>query len=238
MKINTLIVDDDPNWRTIVAKFVGMNPLLNLVGVCESALEGYGQIAEGNVDLLICDIEMPEMSGLSLVRSIQNPPLTIFITSHSNYALDCYEVSPIDFLLKPLDLERFLKSIEKARKHFENKIDKGHIEPYFFIREDLSYTQIAYNEVLFIKAQENFVQIVAKNKTYMPILSISKLEEILRGDVFLRVHRSYIVHRAAISKITKNHVVLNTGQEIPIGDQYRNKISNKHIEGNFVSRGS
>ena len=120
MKINTLIIDDDPNWQKIISKFVLMNPLLTLVGTCSSAMEGYTKMTETEIDLLICDIEMPDMTGLDFVKSIRNAPLVIFVTSHRDYALACYEVSPIDFLLKPLELDRFLQSIEKVRHRLAN----------------------------------------------------------------------------------------------------------------------
>jgi DNA-binding LytR/AlgR family response regulator len=236
MKINTLIIDDDSNWQKIISKFVQMNTALNLVGVCGSAMEGYSKLMELEVDLLICDVEMSDMSGLSFVKSIRNPPLVIFVTAHRDYAIDCYEVSPVDFLLKPLDLERFLKSIEKVRQRHLNPTETTAIEPYFFVRENLSYLQIAYKEVEYMKAQENFLQIVTTKETYMPILSITKMEEYLKGDAFLRVHRSYLVNRSAISMIGKNDIVLKSGKTIPIGDQYRTLINRKHIEGNLVSR--
>lgn len=236
MKINTLIIDDSLDWRKIISKFVGMNPVLNLIGSCASAMEGYAQISEHEVDLLICDIEMPDLSGLSFVRSLKNPPLVVFVTAHRDYALDCYEVSPVDFLLKPLNYERFLSAIEKVRHRLENSPETSSIEPYFFVRESLHYVQIRYKDVLYIKSQENFVQIVTAEHKYLPLLTIAKLEEKLKDEVFLRVHRSYIVHRDAIMKITKNHIILRGGHEIPIGDQYRSKINQKHIEAHNISR--
>ena len=197
------------------------------------------QSAEQDIDLLICDIEMPNMSGLNFVKNLQNPPLTIFVTMYRDYALDCYDISPIDFLLKPLDLDRFFKSIEKVRKHLEQVGGTpSSIEPYFFIRENQNYVQIRYKDVLYIKSQDNFVHIVTAEQIFMPSLSISKLEEKLKNDIFLRVHRSYLVHRNAIAKVMKNDIILTNGQEIPIGDQYRNKINQKHIDGYNISSAS
>ncbi|AYQ31481.1 LytTR family DNA-binding domain-containing protein [Runella sp. SP2] len=236
MKIKTLVVDDDVNWQKIIGKFVQMHPNLELVGVCGSAMEGYGKMSDVEVDLLICDIEMPEMSGLSFVKSIRHRPFVIFVTAHRDYALDCYEVSPVDFLLKPLELDRFLMAIEKVKERFVNVEETSHVEPYFFVRENSNYIQIAYKDVLYMKAQENYLQIVTKQASYSPIVSISKMEEQLRGEVFMRVHRSYLVHRSAIQAITKNEIVLTSGDSIPIGEQYRNQITRKHIEGNLISR--
>lgn len=238
MKINTLIIDDNLDWQKIISKLVQLNPLLNLVGVCDSAMQAYAKLVEGEIDLLICDIEMPDMSGLQLIKSLRSAPFVIFVTAHRDYALDCYEVSPIDFLLKPIELERFLQSIEKVRLKYINTPDTLEIEPYFFVRENLNYVQILYKDVLYMKAQENFLLIVTTTQNYLPILSITKMEEQLKGDKFLRVHRSFIVNRSAIRVISKNDITLSNGQSIPIGEQYRTQINRKHIDGNLVSRSS
>lgn len=227
MKINTIIIDDDAEWREILSQLVAINPLIQLEGVFDSALAAYACLNEKNIDLLICDIEMAPISGLDFVKSIKNPPLTIFVTAHRDYALDCYEVSPVDFLVKPIEPLRFLQSIEKVRLRLTEA--PNHLEPYFYVWENKAYVQINYNEVLYIKANGNFVQIVTSDQSYMPAGTIAKLEEKLKVDVFLRVHRSYLVHRSAILKVTKNEVILRSGQEIPIGEQFREKITQKHI---------
>lgn len=213
-----------------------MNPILKLVGVCESAFEAYAKLTEQEIDLLICDIEMPDVSGIGLAKSLPNGPLIIFVTSHQHYAFDCYEVSPVDFLLKPLNFERFLQSIEKARQRILSKPEDITLSPYFFVRDGNNYEQIAYHDVLYMKADEHFLQIITPTRTYRPMLSITKMEGQLKGDVFLRVHRSYLVHRLAIQTITKNDIVLINGEVVPLGDQYRSQISRKHIEGNLINR--
>jgi DNA-binding LytR/AlgR family response regulator len=236
MRINTLIVDDNLVWQKIISKFVQLNPILSLVGVCGSPMEAYAKLVDGDIDLLICDIEMPEMSGLQFVKSLRITPMVIFVSAHRDYALDCYEVSPVDFLLKPLDLNRFLKSIEKVRLRYLNQNGMVEIEPYFFIRENLNNVQIPYKDVIYMKAQENFLQIVTSTKSFLPILSISKMEEQIKGDRFLRVHRSFLVNRSEISLIGKNEIMLSNGLSIPIGDQYRTQINRKHLDGNLVTR--
>ena len=110
------------------------------------------------------------------------------------------------------------------------------VEPYFYIWENRAYIQINYKDVLYIKADGNFVQIVTNDQIYMPASTITKLEEKLKADVFLRVHRSFLVHRNAIQKVTRNEVILRNGQEIPLGEQYRSKITQKHIEAFNISQ--
>lgn len=234
MKINTLIIDDSPEWRDILVRLAKMNPIINLVAVCESALEAYTHIADGAIQLIICDIEMHPISGLDFIKNLTDSPLVIFVTAHQGYALNCYEVSPLDFLVKPIEPVRFFKSIEKARKRLTEASEA--VEPYFYIWENKAYVQIHYRDVLYIKAEGNFVQIVTPEQMYMPAGTITKMEEKLKPDIFLRVHRSFLVHRNAIAKVTRNEVVLRSGQEIPIGDQYRNKINQKQIEAYAVLR--
>lgn len=236
MKINTLVIDDEPLWRAFMGKFVQMNPILNLVGSCASAMEAYAMLAETPIDLLICDIEMPEMSGISFLKSLRSAPLVIFVTAHRDYALACYEVSPVDFLMKPLEPERFLVSIEKVRHRLLISPQTATVEPYFFVRENMNYVQIAYRDVLYMKVQENFLQIITLTQTYMPTLSVTKMEEQLQGNFFLRVHRAYLVNRSVIHLITKNDIVLTTGEIIPIGDQYRTQLNRRHMAGKIINR--
>lgn len=238
MKINTLIIDDNVDWQKIISKVVQLNPILNLVGVCSSVMEAYAKLVDGKIDLLICDIEMPDMSGLQFVKSLRITPMVIFVSAHRDFALDCYEVSPVDFLLKPLDFDRFLQSIEKVRLRYLSPPENGEIEPYFFIRENLNLYQIPNKDVIYMKAQENFLQIVTATQSFLPVLSITKMEEQIKGDRFLKVHRSFLVNRSEISLIGKNEIILSNGLAVPIGDQYRTQINRKHIEGNIVRRNS
>jgi two-component system, LytTR family, response regulator LytT len=211
-------------------------PILNLVGTCPSAMEAYARLAHEEIDLLICDIEMPQVTGLGLARSLAGGPLILFVTSHSHYALPSYEVAPVDFLLKPIDPERFMRSIERVRQRLLTDPESIPVAPYFFIRENHDYVQIPYHDVLYIRSQDHFLQVVTSQKTYLPMLPLSKMEEQLKGDVFLRVHRSYLVHRGAIQVITKNEIYLTNGDAIPIGDQYRAKISRLHVDGNLIRK--
>lgn len=234
--INTLIVDDDPHARLILSRVVQLNPLLTLVGASASALEAYAVLATHEVDLLICDIEMPDMNGLEFVRHMQHPPLVIFLTSHRDYALACYDVSPVDFMVKPLDPVRFFAAIEKVRQRLSNLPELAVTEPYFFVREGQQYVQIRCNDVLYMKVDDSVLQIVTTTQTYSPILSITKLEEQLKSDLFVRVHRAYLVLRSAIHRIGKHELVLTSGDVIPIGDQYEKALHRKHVAGRVVSR--
>lgn len=238
IKMNTLVIDDDKLWQKSITKFVQMNPHLELVGVCGTAVEAYTMMTEKEIDLIVSDIEMPEMSGIDFIKSIQNPPLVIFVTSHRDYALDCYDVSPVDFMVKPLEVPRFFQSIEKAKQRFVSPVESLTIKPYLFIRENNNFVQIAYHDIEYMISEDNFLRIMTPEKVYSPILSLSKMEQSLKGDVFLRIHRSFMVNREAIQRITKNEVILKSGKALSIGDQYRNQINRKHIDDYLVSRNS
>lgn len=236
MKISTLILDDDPHWRTIIQKIVERTPLLYLVKTCSSVMDTYQVLTDRDIDLIICDIEMPDMSGLSFIRSLSKPPLVIFLTAHSSFTLDSYDVSAVDYLLKPVEYGRFLQSIEKVRQRLLPHLEAKTIDPYFIIRESLSYVQIACKDVIFMKAQDNQLHILTTTQTFIPILTIAKIEEQIKNDLFLRVHRSYMINRSFIRLIGREEIVLTTGHIIPIGNQYRNDIVHKHIEKNLISR--
>ena len=235
-KINTLIVDDDPHSRDITSRITRLNPLLDLIGISASALDAYAVLAEKAVDLLICDIEMPQINGIEFVQQLQNPPLVIFLTAHPHYALACYEVSPVDFLMKPLDPVRFFASIEKVRQRQQNPSEPSVTDPYFFVRDGQDYVQIRCNDVLYMQADNDLLNIVTTSQTYFPILSISRLEEKLDNDLFIRVHRSYVVRRTAIERISKNELILTSGHTIPIGEQYRAVFQRKHMDPHYISR--
>lgn len=235
-KITTLIVDDDPHSRDITSRIVRLNPLLDLLGISASALEAYAVLAEKEIDLLICDIEMPDMSGLQFVQRLQRPPLVVFMTAHPHYALSCYEVSPVDFLLKPLDPVRFFASIEKVRQRLGNPADTGAADPYFFVRDGQDYVQIRCHDVLYMQAENDLLHIVTGKQTYAPLMSISRMEEKLKNDLFIRVHRSYLVCRSAINRVSKNELMLTSGHHIPIGDQYCDQFHRRHVAEQFISR--
>jgi DNA-binding LytR/AlgR family response regulator len=234
MKIKTLVIDDDPHWQKILSKMVEINPFLELLGIHGSAMEAYAQL--GDTELLICDIELPDMKGIDFVKSLRQSPMVIFVTSHADYALDCYEVAPVDFLLKGFPMERFLKSIERVRAYHQNTSFAPVIDPHFFVRDGLNYVQIRYRDVLYMKSQDNNLLIVTPEQTYSPVLTIPKIEEHLKGGLFLRVHRSFLINRAAIKMIIKNEIILTNGDAIPIGDQYRALLNRKLMANNLISR--
>ncbi len=236
MKLNTLVIDDDPKGGKVLSRFVALNPRLEFMGAYGTAIAAHTAMTEGRVDVLICRIELADTSGIEFVKNLEQPPLTVFVSAFAALAVACFEVGAADFLLEPFDYNRFMKGIERIYARFEAKTAIPFIEPYFFVREKLNYIQIAYKDVLYIKAKENFVQIVTNGQSFLTLSSITQLAEKLDKVVFLRVHRSYIVQRAAITLVNKQEIILTNGQSIPVGEQYRTVIHEQHIDRYNVSK--
>lgn len=236
MQIKTLILDDDPLWQQSLSKLVLLHPSLQLVEIGSNALEGYQILAEKAIDLLICDIEMPEVNGIEWIKNLTHPPLVVLVTSHQEYALDGYEISPVDFLVKPLDVARFFKSIDRVKERLSQTQSFSTVSPYLFIREQNAYIQIPYHQIEYMESEDNILKIITPTKIFQPILTIGKMEQFLKGDVFIRIHRSFLVNREAIVRISKNEITTQSGKVLPIGDQYRDQISQSHIKNHLITR--
>ena len=213
MKINCIVIDDEQLARKGLSNLIKEVSFLNLVGVFSNPLEALTIIKEENIDLMFLDIHMPKMSGLELLKSLSNPPLTIITTAYSNHALEGYELNVTDYLLKPIPFERFIKSVNKIKDYVElkSKIAEGKkSEDYFFIKCENRLEKIMYDEVLFVEALQNYVILHTTGKKYISYLTFKSVEEYLPPDRFLKVHKSYIISLSKIESIT--------GREIKIGE--------------------
>jgi DNA-binding LytR/AlgR family response regulator len=242
MKIRTVIIDDNEIWRTTIEAFVKMNDLLELIGTYSSAAEAYSQIIEKKPDLIFCDVDMPDVNGIAFFKEIKRHPLLIFVTSHPNYALESYETNAIDFLVKPFPVERFFKSVEKVRimlkileagkkgKEME-KIEDN----FFFVRSNNAFQKINYDEILYIKSMENFVQIKTKTDTYTTLVSLKNIMLQLPKHKFMQVHRGYVVNIYEVTSIDKEQVFIGN-QSVPLGDNYKEELLNTLVENKLVKR--
>lgn len=237
MIIKTIIVDDDDVWRSLTTTFAQMIPLLQIEGVYPSSQEAYARLTEGDIDLALLDIDMPILSGLGMAKSLKNPPQIIFISSHANYALDSYEVEAADFITKPFDLERLMKGVEKVRRRIENaEFPKQSTDDnFFFIRSQSSFIKIQYDELLYVKAMENFVQIVTESNKHTVLIPLSTVENQLPNDIFMRSHRSYIVNLKNITSVERETVHIGENA-IPLSDQFREKLMQSIVEKNLLKK--
>jgi len=225
MIANCMIVDDEPIARNILKNYIGQLPILNLAKVCSNAMEAYEGLHEYKVDLVFLDVQMPVITGVDFLRSLRNPPLVIFTTAFSKFAMEGYELNLVDYLLKPITFERFYLSVQKFMERFENR--KTNIETlnelpdYTFIKQDSRLIRINYDDVNYIIADRDYCTMhFIDNKKLLVSMHLKLMEGLLSGKWFVRVHRSYIVNFKKIKLIKGNAIELN-GIEIPIGANYK-----------------
>lgn len=237
-----LIVDDEFLARKLLQGYVQKMPALELVGTAQNAFEAFCFVKEHPVDIILLDIHMPDLNGIELARTLKNVPAIIFTTAYSEYALESYEVSAVDYLLKPITLPRFMQAIEKAILKLRNTTTaptgdtaetsaaspaatgKGNGEAsYLMVKADYRFYKINYEDLLFIEGQHEYVSFYTTGKRITALYSLKALEEQLPADQFIRVHKSYIVSIRRISEIEQVSVTV-AGQKIPVGGSYREQL--------------
>jgi DNA-binding LytR/AlgR family response regulator len=234
-----MILDDEPLARKQIQAYVERTPFLTMgcsVGDSLRALEAF---YETEPDLLFVDINMPELNGMDFVKLLKNPCLVIFTTAYSDYALESYRVDAVDYLLKPVSYPDFLRSANKARQLYELKnlpeIAVKSTEEYLFVKSDSSLVRIKYADIDYIEGMREYIRIFLSNGTkVMSLLSMKVLEERLPRDMFMRVHRSYIVNLNKITVIERHRIVFNK-RIVPVGEQYKDALE-QHIKKNFFGR--
>ncbi|WP_343624199.1 LytTR family DNA-binding domain-containing protein [Flavobacterium lindanitolerans] len=217
-----IIVDDEPAAHYVLTNYIRQNPELKLVHQCYNGIEAMNYIRENPVDLMFLDIDMPEITGLELLKILPSQPRTILTTAYSEFALESYDYGVIDYLLKPIYFPRFLKSIERFFSFYAEK--KAMVSNLFIsIKADGGIVDLDVRKILFAQSYGNYVKIFTSGKTYLASMTTNELEASLPGGQFLRVHKSYIV---AVDKIEENErdVLVVNSQKIPVGITYRREL--------------
>lgn len=231
MNIKVIIVDDEPLALDIVESFVSRMPNLELIGRCENAIEAMEILKTKEVDLMFLDIQMPQITGIDFLKSLRNPPLVIFTTAYAEYALEGFELDAVDYLLKPIALDRFMKSVNKAEERLQLKKQNSTIEEigddYFFVKSDKKLIKVNFSEIIYIEGLKDYVIIRMENSRVIALQTMKSLEDKLQTLHFRRVHRSYICNLDKIIAIDGNTLeVMEKGQikSIPIGKNYRDEL--------------
>ena len=234
--INTLIIDDEPLALDVLETYISKMPELNLVARCANALEANELLRKNQIDLIFLDIQMPQISGVDFIKALPNPPLFIFTTAFSNYAVEGYELNAIDYLLKPISMDRFMKAVNKAMEQFElrNREDAPDAGgqglegvEFFFVKADKKLVKVKYDEILYIEGLKDYVIIRLEQGRVVTLQTMKSLEEKLPLSRFKRIHRSYIVSIDKIHAVDGTSVdVYEKGQikQLPIGKNYRDEI--------------
>lgn len=224
-KLNCIAIDDEPFALEIMADDIQKVPFLNLVGAFSNPLDAWQLINQGKVDLIFLDIQMPTLTGTQFLRTLSKPPMVIFTTAYQQYALEGYDLDVIDYLLKPIPFERFLKAVNKAHERFrmqpkvkEEKVDEA---TFFFIHVEYKQIKIYFEEILYIEGLKDYVKIFLKTQTkpLLTRLNLKSIEVKLPVQQFYRVHNSYLVSLSKITSFKKTKLFIEK-KEIPIGKKY------------------
>lgn len=236
--INCIAIDDEPLALKQIASYIEKTSFLNLVGSFESALEALSFLKSYTIDLMFVDIQMPDLSGMDLVKMLDPGPEVIFTTAFSEYAVEGFKVDALDYILKPLDYASFLKAANKAQTHFDlikSSPEKLNVSAeHLFLKSEYKIVRIEFNKILYIEGMREYIRIHLENaKPVMSLLSMKNIEQKLPSNKFMRVHRSFIVNLEKITTIERNRIVFDK-EYIPISEQYK-EVFQKYIDENFLS---
>lgn len=231
--IRCLIVDDEPLARDVLCRYIESIPSLTLSGECGNAIEAMGFLQQQPVDLMFLDIHMPQIKGIDLVRILSYPPKVIFTTAHAEYALEGYDLDAVDFLLKPIQFERFLKAVGKAFQYVKPVATAAAVtpevneetkkEPYIYLRADRKMVKVLLQDILYVESMKDYVKVYTGNGTIITKQSITAMEAMLPEQSFVRTHRSFIASVDKIKSFTTELIEIEK-TEIPIGKLYRNNV--------------
>jgi DNA-binding LytR/AlgR family response regulator len=239
MKINCIIIDDEPLARKGLAEFVAEIDFLELKGLGENALAANNLLSQHTIDLIFLDIQMPKMTGIELLKALKQKPMIIFTTAYSEYALQGYELDVLDYLVKPISFERFLKACNKAKEFYAFKNTNPDSNPktadYFFVKCDNGYEKIMYDDLLYIEAMENYVKVHTPIKKLVIYLTFKSLADSMPASKFIKVHKSFMV---AIEKVTAiNGNELKIGKDsIPISRTMKDEVMEVLIKNKLLKR--
>ena len=228
MNIKCVIVDDEPLARRVIKKYLLKIPSLKLVKECSNAIEATSVLHENKIDLIFLDVKMPELSGLEFLKILSDPPLVILTTAFSEYALEGYEYSVVDYLLKPIAFNRFLKSVNKAIERIGEKKsiqtdDDLQEKKYIFLRSDKAEHKINLSDIIYVEGCGNFVKIYFSDKMLLVPETMTAIQDMLPSNKFARVHKSFIVSFEKIDKLEGNTLKIKD-KRIPIGKYYKKQF--------------
>ena len=233
--INCLVVDDEPIAREGIMEYIKQIEYLHPVAQCKSAAEAAGLLQKNKIDLIFLDIQMPKLTGIEFVKALADPPLIIFTTAYSEYALEGFELDVVDYLLKPISFARFVKAAEKAQ-HFlhARETEVSITDDFFFIKCNGKIEKIVMSDVIYIEAMANYVIIHTKQKKFITYLTFIGISAQLPAKHFVRIHKSFLVAVLAIQTIDGNEIITSLIR-LPLSKNYRDEVMSR-IESKLIKR--
>ena len=239
MILSCVIVDDEPMARKLLQEYIEETDFLKLVGVAENPLKAIELLSNTEVDLIFLDINMPKMNGMAFLRSSVTLPMVIMTTAYGQYALEGFEMAVIDYLVKPFSIERFIKAAQKALElkalKQKNAIPEKARPDYFYVKCDGKFERVVYNELLYIEGMTNYVTLYTTDKKLIVYLTIKGVLEKLPADIFMQVHKSYIVNTRCITTI-EGHTLHLGNKKITMGANYADELMKQVLNGRFIKR--
>ncbi len=232
MSISCLITDDEPMARKGLENYVQKIPFLHLAGMCEDAMQLNLFLQKQKVDLLFLDIEMPYLSGIELLKTLKDPPKVILTTAYESYALQGFELDVLDYLLKPISFERFLKAANKAADYFT--LRQGQAPDYFFIKAEGRLEKIFFDEVIAVEALENYVAIHTPTKKWITHATLKSVQALLPGH-FVQPHKSWLVNIQKITAVEGN-VIFCGARQVPVSKYQKEEVLQKILNGKLLKK--
>lgn len=241
--IRCLALDDEPLALQQLTSYLEQVPFFEMVGSCLTVSEAMRLLHDERVDVLFLDINMPDLNGLELVHSLTNPPLVVFTTAYSEYAIEGYKADAVDYLLKPYGLSDLLRAANHVRERWEQlhssslesvaAVQPPSVDDFIFFKSDYKVVRVCISEIVYVKGMSEYLRIYTTShpKPIIVLLSMKRIEDRLSPPLpFMRVHRSYLINLNHIRELNRSSIVLDTGAEIPVGDTYRAAVNE------FISR--
>lgn len=240
--IRCLIIDDEPLALQQMEGYVKKIPYLALVASCPSAIEAKKVLDTEKIDVIFCDINLPELNGLDFVKSLDTPPMVVFTTAYSEYALEGFHLNAIDYLLKPFGFDDMNRAAQKIKRQYDTlrthqEVSQIDEDDAIFLKTEYKIVRINISQIHYVEAMSEYLRIylVDSTRPVIVLMSMKKMEERLANHGFMRVHRSFIINLRLIREISKNRISLGTEIEVPIGDSYRDQF-NAYINSKFLTK--
>lgn len=234
--INVIIVDDEPLAQDVLETYIEKVPDLKLMAKCSNAFEANEALKEHDIDLMFLDIQMPQLTGIDFLKTLSKPPQVVFTTAYPNYAIEGFELNALDYLLKPISVDRFMKAVNKAIEQIE--LQRKDTEPaaapaeadgpdFFFVKADKKLVKVKFDDIIYIEGLKDYVIIRMDDSRVITLQTMKSLEEKLPSEIFRRIHRSYIVNLDRINAVVGNMIEVTEkgkAKHLPIGKNYREEL--------------
>ena len=235
--IRCLAIDDEPLALQQIAAYINKVPFLELAAQCHSALEARQFLSDDRVDAIFCDINMPDLNGMDFVKSLTAPPLVVFTTAYSEYAIEGFKVNAVDYLLKPFGMQEFMRAANRLQERLSIPASApAETDDTLFLKTDYRIVKVDIPDIRYVEAMSEYLKvwIEGEAKPIITLLSMKKMEERL-PDNFMRIHRSYIINLDKIQEVNKNRVIMNADTYLPIGDLYKEAFQ-AYLDKKFLGK--